>query len=334
MEYAVSVERPPVLDRLAALADPTRGRILLVLERQELTVSELCAVLLLPQSTVSRHLKVLADGGWIRPRPEGTARLYRWAAEQDDSATALWNAVRDPLAGLAATSQDGPRLDAVLAKRRDRSREYFASAAGQWDGVRDALWGREFFLVSLPALLDPDWVVGDLGCGTGRVTEALAPFVRRVVAIDESDSMLAAARRRTAHLANVELRRGELESLPIENRRLDAATMILVLHHLADPGRALGEAARVLKPGGRIVVVDMLPHDRQEYRQDMGHVWLGFDREPIERSARAAGLDPVRFVPLPPAPDAKGPGLFAFTARCTGAQTDTDDANLREQRTR
>jgi ArsR family transcriptional regulator len=306
--------RLPVLDRLSALTDPTRGRILLVLERHELTVSELCSVLRLPQSTVSRHLKILGDAGWVHSRPEGTARLYRRDGDGTDAAAAaLWSAVREPLLGLAAAEQDAHRLEAVLAQRRERSREYFASAAERWDAVRDELWGREPFLWSLPALLDPAWVVGDLGCGTGRVTEALAPFVGRVVAVDGSQEMLDAARRRTARLPNVELRRGELESLPIEDGALDAATMILVLHHVPDPGRALAEAARVLRPAGRLALVDMLPHDRQEYREQMGHVWLGFDRPSIERVAEAAGFDAVRFVALPVAPDATGPALFAFT---------------------
>ncbi len=133
--------------------------------------------------------------------------------------------------------------------------------------------------------------MGDLGCGTGALLSTLAPHVARVIGVDASDEMLAAARARTAGLDNVELRRGTLEALPIDDATLDAATMMLVLHHLPSPALALAEAARVLKPGGRLLVVDMAPHEREEYRQQMGHVWLGFSA----RSRSPAGSQPAGF---------------------------------------
>src|SRR5206468_7571522 len=120
------------------------------------------------------------------------------------------------------------------------------------------------------------WTVGDLGCGTGQVAAALAPFVRRVIAIDGSVAMLRAARRRLHDRTNVELRHGHLESIPINDGQLDAATLMLVVHHVPEPPRAIGEVARVLKPGGRLIMVDILPHDRESYRRRMGHIWLGF----------------------------------------------------------
>src|SRR5690606_18961602 len=113
-------------------------------------------------------------------------------------------------------------------------------------------------------------------CGTGPVSAALAPFVARVIAVDNSTAMLAAARRRLAGAGNVELRRGDLEALPIEDADLDAATLTLVLPYLPEPERALAEVARVLRPGGRVLVTDVLPHDREQYRQQLGHQWLGF----------------------------------------------------------
>src|SRR5690606_30036240 len=115
-------------------------------------------------------------------------------------------------------------------------------------------------------LLDEGWTVGDLGCGTGQVAASLAPFVARVVAVDESAAMLAAARGRLGGVGNVEVRAGELESLPLDDAELDAAVVFLVLHYLSDPGAALREVARVLRPGGRVLVVDMMPHEREEYR--------------------------------------------------------------------
>ena len=125
--------------------------------------------------------------------------------------------------------------------------------------------------------------------------------------------MLQAARKRLQSFDNIELRRGELEALPIDDGRLDAATLMLVLHHVPEPERALGEVARVLKPHGRAVIVDMLPHDRESYRQQMGHVWLGFSDDHVYRMFQEAGFEEIRFVALPPDARSKGPGLFAAT---------------------
>jgi ArsR family transcriptional regulator len=135
-----------------------------------------------------------------------------------------------------------------------------------------------------------------------------------LIAVDRSGEMLQAARRRLRDFPTAEVRRGELEALPIADDELDAATLILVLHHLPDPAAALGEAHRVLKPGGRLVVADMLPHDREEYRQQMGHVWLGFSEEQMQRLLTGAGLERVRITALPINHTAKGPALFVATA--------------------
>jgi ArsR family transcriptional regulator len=301
-------------DHLASLADTTRSRILLLLERQELTVSELCAITQLPQSTVSRHLKALADAGWVSARAEGTSNLYSVAKVLDPAARRLWTLVREQVGAATAAAQDQRRLQATLAERRTKSQEFFSSSAGQWDRVRDDLFGDRFHLAALSALIDPSWAIGDLGCGTGQVSAALAPFAARVVAVDDSAAMLQAAKKRLAAFANVDLRRGELESLPIDDSRLDAATLMLVLHHVSQPEKALSEVARVLKPGGRVLLVDMLPHDRDSYRQQMGHVWLGFSEEHTHRLLRISGFEEVRIVPLAPDAKAKGPALFVATA--------------------
>ncbi len=304
-----------MLDQMAALADPIRSRIGLLLDRHELTVSELCRVLQLPQSTVSRHLKALADADWVTSRAEGTSHLYTMARYQpDDAARRLWLLVREQVAATPSAQQDQHRLQAALAARRTKSQEFFSSSAGQWDRLRDDLFGDRFHLAALGAFAGHDWTVGDLGCGTGQTSAALAPFVNRVVAVDASEAMLLAARERLADSANVELRRGEIEALPIDDARLDAATLMLVLHHLPEPRRALADVARTLKPGGRIVVVDMLPHDRESYRQQMGHVWLGFDPDQTRTLLADAGFGCPRIVPLPPDPRAKGPALFVATA--------------------
>jgi ubiquinone/menaquinone biosynthesis C-methylase UbiE len=302
-----------VFDRLSTLADSTRSRILLALERHELTVGELCAVLQLPQSTVSRHLRILGDEGWVASRAEGTSRQYRIVQPLDGDARRLWQLVRGQVSEGAG--HDADRLRSVLAERKAKSQEFFSSAAGQWDTLRAELFGRRADLAALLGLIDEGWTVGDLGCGTGQTTETLAPFVRRVVAVDASRAMLAAARRRLGEVPNVELRHGDLEALPVDDGELDAAVLLLVLHYVVDPGRVLTEVARSLAPGGKLLVVDMAPHEREEYRQQMGHLWQGFSREQVSAWLHEAGLEGTRWTALPPDPQAKGPSLFVATAR-------------------
>jgi ubiquinone/menaquinone biosynthesis C-methylase UbiE/DNA-binding transcriptional ArsR family regulator len=319
---------PGLFDRLAVLADPLRGRVLLAVEEQELSVGELCTVLQQPQSTVSRHLKVLSEGGWLASWREGTSNLYRLAAgDLDGEAAELWRLVRRRVSDLPAARQDRLRRDAVLRERRARSREFFAETAGEWDRLRRELFGARAESLPLLGLLDPELTVGDLGCGTGATAELLAPFVARVVAVDESDEMLAAAGRRLAGAGpgrseTVELRRGALEALPVEDGELDAAVLMLVLHHLPDPAAVLAEAARALVPGGRLLVVDMLAHDRVRFREEMGHQWLGFEPERVERWLAAAGFEAARVAPLAADPEARGPNLFAATARRPAAARD------------
>jgi ArsR family transcriptional regulator len=300
-----------IFDDLTTLADATRSRMLLLLERHELTVSELCTVLQLPQSTVSRHLKTLSDASWVVSRRDGTSRYYTLSLdERGGPARRLWALLRDQVGATAGADQDARRLKNVLARRQSKSQEFFETTAGQWDKLRSDLFGTASHLQALPALLDERWTVGDLGCGTGQVACALAPFVARVIAVDRSGEMLQAARRRVRDLSSVEVKRGELEALPIADAELDAATLLLVLHHLPDPAAALAEAHRVLKPGGRLVMADMLPHDREEYRQQMGHVWLGFSDAHAHRLLAAAGFTRIRIIALPVDAAARGPALF------------------------
>jgi ArsR family transcriptional regulator len=308
--------RANIFDRLTALADSTRSRILLLLDRHELTVGELCAALQLPQSTVSRHLKILTDEGWLASRAQGTSRRYSMLTSKlDPSARRLWQVVRTQVAESPAAGQDAHRLGGVLAQRRTTQIAFFDSAPAVWDRMRAELVGQRTDLVALLALLDDQWVVGDLGCGTGHVSEAIGPSVRRVIAVDESGPMLTAARKRLAALENVELRGGRLEELPIEDDTLDAGIMFLVAHYVADPAAVMQEVARVLKPGARLLIVDMMPHEREEYVSQMGHVWQGLGEEQVHDWFDGAGFTAFRYRPLPADPAAKGPGLFAASGR-------------------
>ena len=309
------ITSPLVFDRLAALADPIRCRVLLALERQELAVNELKAVLQLPQSTVSRHLKVLGDEGWLTSRAHGSSNWYRMAGrELDPAARRLWQVVHDDLAKTSAARRDAERLKSVLADRHSRSQDFFATKAGQWDRLRLDLFGPSMEWFALAGLLDSRWTVVDLGTGTGQLAEMVAPHVAHVLAVDESTAMLKAAARRVARFDNVDLKQATVESLPIESDSVDLALAVMVLHHVAEPERALDEVSRVLKPGGRLVVVDMMPHERAEYREQMGHQWLGFDQDTLAAWCRGAKLAQPSYRHLPPDPNAKGPLLFVAAA--------------------
>jgi ubiquinone/menaquinone biosynthesis C-methylase UbiE/DNA-binding transcriptional ArsR family regulator len=303
-----------IVSRLQSLADATRNRLLLLLEQHELTVGELCAVLQIPQSTASRHLKVLAEEGWIAARTEGAKSFYRMTvSELEPAARKLWHVVRDQVAASPAAARDAERLRGVLAQRRSDSEAFFASAAGQWDRVRTELFGARTETLPLAGLLDPGWTVADLGCGTGHFTQLVAPFVQRVIAVDASANMLRAAKARLGTAENVEIRRGELEALPVEDGTVDLACLLLVLPYVAEPGPVIAEAARALKPGGRLLACDLMPHEHAEYRQTMGHLRLGVHEDELAQWMSDAGLARGRYVPLPLVPDAKGPRLFTAT---------------------
>ncbi len=310
---AVGTRNP---ERLVAwmdtLADPTRLRLLRLLERHELGVAELVDILQMPQSTVSRHLKVLADQGWVRSRPHRTTNLYRMEITGEEAASTrrLWSWAREQTEGWATVDQDQLRLSRVLADRTPAAEAFFAGAAAEWDRLREELYGRSFVLDAVVALLPPRFVVADLGCGTGHAAAMLAPHVRKVIAVDQSAAMLKAARKRTGELGNVDLRRGALEALPVGDGSCDGALLVLALSYVEEPGRALAEAVRILRPGGRLVVVDLLRHDRDEFRREMGQARLGFGADEMVRMMRRAGLAEVTARALAPEPQAKGPALL------------------------
>jgi ArsR family transcriptional regulator len=308
--------RANIFDRLTALADSTRSRILLLLDRHELTVGELCAALQLPQSTVSRHLKILTDEGWLASRAQGTSRRYSMQTSKlDPSARRLWQVVRAQVAESPAAGQDAHRLGGVLSQRRSAQVAFFDRAPAVWDRMRAELIGQRTDLLALLELLDDRWTVGDLGCGTGHVSEAIAPCVGRVIAVDESGPMLTAARKRLAPFENVELRSGRLEEIPLDDESLDAAVLLLVAHYVADPAAVMQEVTRVLKSGGRLLIADMMPHEREEYVSQMGHVWQGLDESQVRDWMEGAELAGFRYRALPADPAAKGPGLFAASGR-------------------
>src|SRR5512138_1507105 len=302
MTPARPAQRPRVdalLGWMEGLAEPTRLRVLRALEREELSVLELCDVLAVPQSTASRHLKVLSDAGWLASRRRGTHSLYGWAQGIDPAARRLWL--------LARAEMDG-------------SERFFTGAAGAWDRLRAEVYGKGVLAEALLALVPTEWTVADLGCGTGALAAELAARVRKVIAVDRSAAMLRAARKRLARARNVEVHEARLEALPVADASCDAAVVSLVLAYLEDPAPALREAARILRQGGRLVVLEAARHGDDGLRRRMGQVHPGFSTEAL-RALLPPGLDDVRVRALPPEPGAKGPGVAVATARRTARRS-------------
>lgn len=300
---------------MASLADETRLRLLRLLERHELGVADLCDVVQLPQSTVSRHLKLLTEQGWLASRRLGTNNLYHMILDElEEPARNLWLLTRDQTEAWPTWHQDQMRVLQRLRERQQGSRRFFAGAAAEWDRMRVELYGPGFVPAALAAMLPATWTVADLGCGTGVLTAQIAPHVAKVIGIDNSPEMLAAARRRVGDAANVELREGDVQAPPLDDGSCDAVLLVLVLSYLADPAAAVARAAKALTPGGRLVIVDLLPHDRDDFRRQMGQHAMGFSLDAMRDMLAAQHLHHPRITPLAPEPGVKGPALFLATA--------------------
>lgn len=309
-------EQPPLIGRLSTLSDLARLRILRLLSRQELSVGELAKSLQSPQSTVSRHLKLLHEGDWIVKRSEGTASLYRLIEDSlQPEALQLWRLINEQLGTTHTFEEDDSRLAVVLAERRQDSKAFFGRLGSEWDHLRRDLFGDHFTSEALLGLVKSESVVADVGCGTGNAAEFLAPFVKKVIAIDREPAMLDAARKRLAEHSNIDFRQGEMADMPLADGELDAAVVYLVLHHVQSPQEAISEIARTLRPGGTLLIVDMVAHDRESYHLTMGHHHLGFEIAEVKEWADEAGLDLLTDRRLKPATDAKGPGLFVATMK-------------------
>lgn len=310
-----------LLARISSLGDPARLRMLHLLERQELAVSELADVLQMPQSSVSRHLKLLAGEGWVVSRGEGTANFYQMRnGELPEASRQLWKLAADETREWPALAHDRLRLVRCLAGRAAEGRDFFAGVAGEWERLRTELYGERFTGLAFQALLADDWVVADLACGSGAAALALAPWVAEVIAVDRSREMLQAARRRAKGVSNLRLEEGDLENLPIANATCDAALMLLALTQVDEPRLAVAEMARIIKPRGRAVIVDLLEHDREEFRRQMGQKRRGFTLDDLASLLTVAGFEAVRCAPLPPESEAKGPALLLASGTRTAAR--------------
>jgi SAM-dependent methyltransferase len=300
VERAVSTDQLQKIFR--TLGDPTRVRILALLEREELAVHELMEALAMAQSRVSRHLGILRDAGLLRDRREGTYSLYRFERPHADAWAGAWALARRELDSDPVAERDRVALSRVLEARAARSRSFFDSVGPEWDALRK-VWNDDTLRArALARVLPRDLVALDVGTGTGTLALELAAAGMRVVAVDPSKSMLDATQRKVEQsAARVELRLGEAEALPLADAEVDAAFAHLMLQYLPSPARALAELARVVKPGGAVVVVDFVRHDREWMRQELGVVHMGFAPEEIREHLAQAGLEHVRVEVQPPA---------------------------------
>jgi SAM-dependent methyltransferase len=289
------VEKASALYRL--LGDEARLRLLRVLARERLNVTELTGVLGLAQSGVSRHLGLLKDARLVAEERDGGFTYYRLAPSLDGGDAALTTMLRaqfDKAAADAAVRADDARLQEVLRLRKEN---FDAHAGPDTRDARQLVPGRSWAAWSRAlGLLMAPLTVADLGCGEGYLTMEAARWASRVFAVDRSDAVLtrakALARRR--HVSNVIWKKGELEKLPIRDAAVDIAMLSQALHHAHDPARAVAEAARITVPGGRVLVLDLRAHQEEWVRAKLGDRCLGFDDHELERMLTASGLTGVR----------------------------------------
>ncbi|HLJ70269.1 MAG TPA: metalloregulator ArsR/SmtB family transcription factor [Roseiarcus sp.] len=293
-----------LLAGLAAAGEITRLRLLCLLAEAELTVTELVAILGQSQPRVSRHLKLLTEAGLAERRREGAWAFFRLGETGAGVALARDIVERiDPADPIVAG--DRARLAMTREARRRQAAAYFARMAEDWDRIRALHAPEERVEAALAAMLGgkPVRALLDLGTGTGRMIELFAPLAQRAVGVDQSPAMLALARSRIDQtgLRNVQLRQGDIYAPPVERNAFDLVVIHQVLHFLDDPARALVEAARALRPGGRLVVVDFAAHDEEYLRETFAHRRLGFTAGEIESFLAEAGLDIDETRAIPPA---------------------------------
>jgi ArsR family transcriptional regulator len=306
---------------LKAIADPTRRRILQTLAEQELSVNDLVAVLQVPQSTISRHLKTLREAGFVGARHEGTSATYFPRPADNGSGNGLRGRLMAWVIEQKLSAPLRSRLTRVLRSRQNESDAYFARVAQHWDRMRTDFFGPSFHLEALVALLPADWVVADIGTGTGYLLPLLGAHFPRVHAVDPVAEMLDAARARAAHagLTNVQFHTGTAAEIPLPAGTLDLCIASLVLHHEPEPPAALREFARVLKPDGRLMIIEQAAHTDAAFHDLMQDRWQGFHADALAQDVADAGFVDLNWQVLVTAQQMnqhapQAPELFVMTA--------------------
>ncbi len=304
-----------------AMADGTRQRTLTVLARHELSVSELVDILRQPQSTVSRHLRVLREAGLIQDRREGNMVLYSLpllhSPSTEGDAGSLSGDLLNWVARQPMVEPLASRLESVLQRRKELSDKFFGRVGHEWDDLREQSFGSQFHLEAFLALLPRSWRVADVGTGTGSLLPTLARHFQTVVGIDPVDAMLDIARRRIdeAGCNNVELHRGDLSALPLPSHAVDLVVAALVLHHVPSPQDAMTQLHRIAKHAGRVMIIEQGPHLEQSFYDRMQDHWWGFERDWLCQQLRQVGfvdVDAHALVTVDRAKDA--PELYVITA--------------------
>ncbi|MEE9393160.1 MAG: metalloregulator ArsR/SmtB family transcription factor [Planctomycetota bacterium] len=280
------------------LSEGLRLRLVRLLAEEELNVNELQSVLGVPQSTLSRHLGVLRDGGLLTTRREGSWIFHRLTAPEglNGSAEHFLSLLRDMIADDENAADDREGLDRVLEARRLRDREHFEKLGHTWDELNRRIADPAIIDRALLRLLPQDLTVVDAGTGSGYLLPMLAATGARVIAIDHTPAQLQKARMRAEAegLSNIEFREGDISALPLEDASVDAVFAHLVLHHTPRPEAAIMDLSRVLKPGAALVVTDFKSHQEAWLREEHADLWLGFEPEDVAAWMRAAGLEDVR----------------------------------------
>ncbi len=294
------------------LSDPTRVRILRLLEAEELMVQELMEVLGMAQSRVSRHLAILREARLLRDRRDGTYVFYRFAAPPEGPWHDAWQLVLRNLVGDPTAQRDDAALARAIASRGERSRSFFDAVGPEWDALRKVFDDDVLRARAISRLIEPDRTVADIGTGTGILAIELARLGLHVIAIDGSRRMLQAARAKieSEGLDNIELREGDANELPIANGEVDAALAHMVLQYVATPADAVREMARIVKHSGRVVVIDFVRHHQEWMRHELGIQWQGFAPEEVQAWLTGAGLLDVRIE----VHDARSRGRIGFYA--------------------
>lgn len=294
-----------LLAALRAAAEVTRLRLLALCAEGEVTVGELVRILGQSQPRVSRHLKLLCDAGLLDRFREGSWVFYRLADDAPDGASLAGRLVGLLPVGDAQLALDRRRLDEIKAERAESAAEFFRANAAKWDSIRSLHVDEgEVESVLLDALPGPVGDLLDIGTGTGRMLQLFAGRIGHGVGIDLSRDMLTVARvnLEAAGLRNCHVRQADMYGLPMADESFDAVIIHQVLHYADRPGAVIAEAARVLRPAGRMVIVDFAPHALERLRAEFTHRRLGFDAAEVAGWLRAVGLTPGRVRHLPGAP--------------------------------
>ena len=282
---------------LKALADPLRLRILAAVAEEELTVGEVQEVVESVQSSVSRNLAILREAGFIQDRKEGTSVYFSARQPMLEPAREVFRSLQSRLADVPEVKRDQVRLAETKRRRLQRSRSYFESVAGDWERIRRSYFDDRVTSLAIEKLLPSNLTVADIGCGTGSLTFELARFAGKVIGVDLSNEMLRRARALAKERAirNVEFRQGDIFKLPLDSAGIDAVFCVMVMHFLPDPQSAIAELCRITRPGGSVILVDLVQHKQQWMREQMAHQWLGFDRRAIEGWFREAGAESIDY---------------------------------------